>query len=966
MVYVEFGEKLTTIGSRAFYNCTQLGSIDKLGSVQKIGTEAFYGCTKLGYTIMIKDIVDIGASAFYNCTGINRIYMGKEISTIGANVFQGCNLTIYGHAGTRAESYAKEYSIPFVYTSISSIQVQNEPNKTKFIIGQDLNLEGGTIAIKYMDGTIEEVSMTDASVIVTGYDKTVLGEQNLTITYSGKTTSFKVNVTNDITKIQIVSAPTKTTYIKGEELDLTNVKVIATYEDGTKKEMLATDADVTITGYDKTVLGEQEVIITYSGVTTSFKVNVTNDVTKLQIHEKPSKLTYIKGETLDLTGGTLSVTSQDNTTEEIFMKNENVIITGYNKIKLGEQEITLEYKGKTVVFMIEVTNDITGIEIKETPIKTNYLKDEDLDLTGGKIYILYQDETKEEILMEDQVVVITGYDKTVLGEQELTVTYKEFATVFTIKVTTPVTEVKIQEDTIKTTYIKGEDLDLTSGTIHVTYVDGTTDEIALSDKQIEILGYDKTVLGEQNLTVKYRGESISFVVYVTNYVVEIEVKEKPSKITYVKGEELDLTGGKIIATYQDGSTEEKDITKEMVTGYDKTIVGKQNLTVTYEECTTGLTLKVTNDITGIQIKEMPIKITYVKGEELDLTGGKILVTYQDNSTEEIDITKEMVTGYDKTNVGEQVLTVMYKENTTSFKVIVTNELIGIQMKEIPIKTTYVKGEELDLTGGKILVIYQDNTTEEIEITKEMVIGYDKTNVGEQTVEVQYLSYKAEFEITVIDNENIEDDNKDDINDNNNQEQPPSSDEGDKEENKDNSGNLKPDSNPDLNPDSSQDSSTDKKEKVLKEITIKKNANKRKYTAGEEFSTKGMKIVAKYSDGTEKEITNYLYAPYGELKEDDDKITIIYTEGNIIKTIEYDITVKKNNNNNNITNDKNNNNNANNNDNSNNGNINNNNTQTDIEDAKQEDINSFIEKYGIYAVSVFVLVCCLGIYIMRRK
>jgi len=176
MVYVEFGEKLTTIGSRAFYNCTQLGSIDKLGSVQKIGTEAFYGCTKLGYTIMIKDIVDIGASAFYNCTGINRIYMGKEISTIGANVFQGCNLTIYGHAGTRAESYAKEYSIPFVYTSISSIQVQNEPNKTKFIIGQDLNLEGGTIAIKYMDGTIEEVSMTDASVIVTGYDKTELGE----------------------------------------------------------------------------------------------------------------------------------------------------------------------------------------------------------------------------------------------------------------------------------------------------------------------------------------------------------------------------------------------------------------------------------------------------------------------------------------------------------------------------------------------------------------------------------------------------------------------------------------------------------------------------------------------------------------------------------------------------------------------------------------------------------------------
>ena len=34
-----------------------------------------------------------------------------------------------------------------------------------------------------------------------------------------------------------------------------------------------------------------------------------------------------------------------------------------------------------------------------------------------------------------------------------------------------------------------------------------------------------------------------------------QIKDKPNKLTYIKGEKLDLTGGKIIATYQNQETE---------------------------------------------------------------------------------------------------------------------------------------------------------------------------------------------------------------------------------------------------------------------------------------------------------------------------------------------------------------------------------------------------------------------------
>lgn len=81
-------------------------------------------------------------------------------------------------------------------------------------------------------------------------------------------------------------------------------------------------------------------------------------------------------------------------------------------------------------------------------------------------------------------------------------------------------------------------------------------------------------------------------------------------------------------------------------------------------------------------------------------------------------------------------------------------------------------------------------------------------------------------------------------------------------------------------------------KTLKSIAIKSKPSKVSYKEGEKFSTKGMKIVANYSDGTSKEVTGYTYSPNGKLKENDTKITISYTEGKITKTVAQKITVEK--------------------------------------------------------------------------
>ncbi len=78
--------------------------------------------------------------------------------------------------------------------------------------------------------------------------------------------------------------------------------------------------------------------------------------------------------------------------------------------------------------------------------------------------------------------------------------------------------------------------------------------------------------------------------------------------------------------------------------------------------------------------------------------------------------------------------------------------------------------------------------------------------------------------------------------------------------------------------------------TLSSIEITKAPTKTTYNAGEKFDKTGMKVTAKYSDGTSKEVTNYTYTPTEALKTSDTKVTVSYTEDGVTKTAEQKITV----------------------------------------------------------------------------
>ncbi len=147
----------------------------------------------------------------------------------------------------------------------------------------------------------------------------------------------------------------------------------------------------------------------------------------------------------------------------------------------------------------------------------------------------------------------------------------------------------------------------------------------------------------------------------------------PEKTEYIEGEELDLTGMVVKAVYDDGSTIDMSSDYE-VTGYDKTKTGKQIITVSYKgkTATFEVTVKSKTPVitaTGIQITP-PEKTVYKEGEELDTAGMTVMELYSNGTSESVNLSDCIITGYDKTKIGTQTVTVSYGEWKAEFEVTV--------------------------------------------------------------------------------------------------------------------------------------------------------------------------------------------------------------------------------------------------------------------------------------------------------
>lgn len=214
-----------------------------------------------------------------------------------------------------------------------------------------------------VDGNAVEITdgADTASVTISAVAE---GEATVSVTAASgdteKTATFTVTVTKDepqpeptLDRIEL-TGPSKTEYIQGEELDLSDLGVIAVYSDGTTEEIAE---GYEVTGYDPNALGTQEVTVTYKGVSAVFTVTV-----KASEEPQPTldrielggdvKTVYTQGEKLDLSGLTVTAVYSDGSKVEL--KAGDYTVSGYDPNTVGEQNVTVTYGGKTAAFTVTV------------------------------------------------------------------------------------------------------------------------------------------------------------------------------------------------------------------------------------------------------------------------------------------------------------------------------------------------------------------------------------------------------------------------------------------------------------------------------------------------------------------------------------------------------------------------------------------------------------------------------------
>lgn len=174
-------------------------------------------------------------------------------------------------------------TIPQDERKIKAVSLEAAPKKTSYQDGEELNLKGGLLRVKYEGEEADEViNLSHAGVVVNGYDAHHHGEQELTVTYLGLpvTGSFKVQVTGEeavpkeVAALYISKQP-KIDYFVGDALDLSEGRFKVLYDDETETEHNFTDQGVEITGYDSQKTGRQKLQLHYQGQTVDFDVLVS-------------------------------------------------------------------------------------------------------------------------------------------------------------------------------------------------------------------------------------------------------------------------------------------------------------------------------------------------------------------------------------------------------------------------------------------------------------------------------------------------------------------------------------------------------------------------------------------------------------------------------------------------------------------------------------------------------------------
>lgn len=230
----------------------------------------------------------------------------------------------------------------------------------------------------------------------------------------------------------------------------------------------------------------------------------------------------------------------------------------------------------------------------------------------------------------------------------------------------------------------------------------------------------------------------------------IALETPPTKLVYSVGDDLDTAGMRIRASYSDGSVVFLD-SGFTVSPQQLNQTGDQEIVVSYEgySCSSYATVEAQEVVTGIEILSLPSKVNYKVGEYLDTAGMSIRATTSKGF-------RDVSSGFQCNpslldSAGTKTIAVYYEGCRCDFTVQVAEaeqeRVIGLSVRQLPTKTNYLVGENLDVSG---LVLQQ---TTNLGKTEDIYYGFTVSpnrleRSGPQQITVNYNGLSCSFQVNV--------------------------------------------------------------------------------------------------------------------------------------------------------------------------------------------------------------------------
>lgn len=477
--------------------------------------------------------------------------------------------------------YITPYKTVTVKEPLALERLDITSTKTKYVLGQNFDLESLDITVYYNDDSSKKLNYND--VTITGFDSSSLGEKTITVTYKegDKTVSaiFKIEIIEKEVKDIVLTPPTKTKYIEGQALDLTGGKVKVFYNNETSKEIDLTNEMVS--GYNASVVGKQTITVTYQGKTVTFDVNVIEKViTKIEMNSLPDKVNYLVDQKFEIDGAAIKVYYNDGSEEIVNVDSDMFNMPDMSKI--GNQTITVNYRGMTTNFEILIKDKtLVNISVSTLPDKTEYIEGEDLDVSGGKLLLNYDNGSSEIIGI---TLAMCSVDMSKPGQVNVTVTYNGFTASYLIliKEKTPVSLIWVEKPEIR--QIKEEMEFVYSGEVKIVYDNGSEEIKKVTALDFEVRGFDKYHVGKQNVSIVYKGTELfvdDTIEVIAKELSGLKIQSLPLKLTYKQGEVFNLDGLKVLANYDNQTTALISNDNLIVSLPDMNKFGKQVIVISY-------------------------------------------------------------------------------------------------------------------------------------------------------------------------------------------------------------------------------------------------------------------------------------------------------------------------------------------------------------------------------------------------